>query len=359
MSILEQYPEIKTIIDYGHWAPSGDNTQPWRFKILNKENFDILGFDLRDHCVYDLKGRASQLALGILLENLAIGAATINKAITYQLDPLSSEDKPVIHVKLVSSAQNQRTDLAPYIPVRTVNRRSLSRRKILPDDKQQLETSVQPLKVLWFEGQEQLKTTRLFFDSAGIRLTIPEAFATHSSIIEWNSQFSQDKMPDQCLGSSWITTRLMKFALKDWSRVHFLNRFLAGTWLPRIEMDIIPGIFSGAHFILCRDKPAKSIEDYLESGRLVQRFWLSAAQAGIQLQPQTTAMIFSQYYTQNIPFTSLKKEIQATEKLKNKLAQLVAPDYSVDQIIFIGRIGYGEPAQARSVRLDLESLIEN
>ena len=356
MSVLEQYSDLKTIIDYGRWAPSGDNTQPWRFKILDNEHFDILGFDLRDHCVYDLQGHASQLALGILLENLAIGAATIKKTISYQLDPQCSDEKPLIHVSLIPSNQPDSAHLAPCIPIRSVNRRALSTQKITRHDKQQLEKSVQPLKILWFEGKEKLKTTRLFFDSAGIRLTIPEAFATHSSIIEWNSQFSRDKMPDQCLGSSWITTKLMKFALQDWNRVHFLNRFLAGTWLPRIEMDIIPGLFSGAHFILCRDKPAKTIEDYLESGRLVQRFWLNATEAGIQLQPQTTAMIFSQYYTQNISFTTDKKSIRASERLKNKLAELISPDYSIDQVIFIGRIGYGKPAQSRSIRLTLDDL---
>ncbi len=357
MSTLSQYPDLKTIIDYGRWAPSGDNTQPWRFKIVDSEHFDIHGFDLRDHCVYDLKGHASHLALGILLENLSIGAATLGKKIIYQLEAQSSEQKPVIHIRLETSNDTDFTQLAPYIPTRTVNRRSFSTQKLSATDKQHLEKSVQPLKVIWFEGKEKFKTTRLFFDSAGIRLTIPEAFATHSSIIEWDSQFSRDKMPDQCLGSSWITTQLMKFALKDWHRIHFLNRYLAGTWLPRIELDIIPGLFSAAHFILYSDTAPQDITDYIESGRLVQRFWLSAAEKGIQLQPQTTAMIFAQYYLQNIPFTASKKNIKACKKLTDKLAQLISPHCSVEQIVFIGRVGYGQPARSRSIRLKLDELV--
>jgi len=67
--LLVQNPELKTVLDHGRWAPSGDNMQPWRFKLLDNSHFDIHGFDTRKHCVYDLNGHASQLALGMLLEN--------------------------------------------------------------------------------------------------------------------------------------------------------------------------------------------------------------------------------------------------------------------------------------------------
>ena len=52
------------ILDLARWAPSGDNTQPWRFEISGDLQVVVHGFDTRDHCVYDLRGHASQLALG-------------------------------------------------------------------------------------------------------------------------------------------------------------------------------------------------------------------------------------------------------------------------------------------------------
>ena len=62
------------ILDLARWAPSGDNTQPWRFEILGDEHVLVHGLDTRDHVVYDLDGHASQLAVGALLETLAIAA---------------------------------------------------------------------------------------------------------------------------------------------------------------------------------------------------------------------------------------------------------------------------------------------
>jgi hypothetical protein len=58
MTALEQ------ILDLARWAPSGDNTQPWRFVIEADNRVAVHGRDTRDHCVYDLDGHASQVALG-------------------------------------------------------------------------------------------------------------------------------------------------------------------------------------------------------------------------------------------------------------------------------------------------------
>ena len=63
--------EIKEVINLGILAPSGENCQPWRFKIEG----DILSVYLipeRDDSLYSWGQRASLLANGALIENLAI-----------------------------------------------------------------------------------------------------------------------------------------------------------------------------------------------------------------------------------------------------------------------------------------------
>src|SRR5437667_416717 len=58
---------VEQILELARWAPSGDNTQPWRFEVLSDDHFVVHGFDTRDWCIYDIDGRPSQLALGALL----------------------------------------------------------------------------------------------------------------------------------------------------------------------------------------------------------------------------------------------------------------------------------------------------
>ncbi len=60
------------VLDLARWAPSGDNTQPWRFAIEASDRVAIFGRDTRAHCVYDLDGHPSQISLGALLETIAL-----------------------------------------------------------------------------------------------------------------------------------------------------------------------------------------------------------------------------------------------------------------------------------------------
>ncbi len=360
--MLLQFPDLKTVLDYGRWAPSGDNMQPWRFKLLDEQHFDIQGFDTREHCVYDLQGHASQLSLGILLENLSLGAAVTGQKLEYQLDSDSSPEQPVIHITLTTLVDRQsdvlaaQKKLASQVILRTVQRRPLLRKKLTPEHKQQLEQAASPLKVIWFENDAIYKTTRIFFDAAGIRLRIPEAFNTHAGIIEWEKEYSRDKIPLKTLGASWLARKMMRFALKDWRRVKFFNTWLAGTLIPRIELDVIPALYSGAHFILLDEHENKTVSDFIRSGRLVQRFWLTASLSGIQIQPQMTPLIFAAYQRLSINFTVEKVQLKRTEMLEKSLAKLI-PGEDMAKSVFMGRLGYGKAALSRSTRLSLNELI--
>ena len=55
---------IEQVLDCARWAPSGDNAQPWRFVPKTEREAEVVGYDTRAHCVYDLDGWASELAHG-------------------------------------------------------------------------------------------------------------------------------------------------------------------------------------------------------------------------------------------------------------------------------------------------------
>jgi nitroreductase len=43
---------IESILDEARWAPSGDNTQPWRFELRGTMAAAVHEFDTRAHCVF-------------------------------------------------------------------------------------------------------------------------------------------------------------------------------------------------------------------------------------------------------------------------------------------------------------------
>ncbi|MDD5035779.1 MAG: hypothetical protein PHE55_13590 [Methylococcaceae bacterium] len=200
------------------------------------------------------------------------------------------------------------------------------------------------------------RAAKLMFNNAKLRLTMPEAYEVHKSVIEWNAAFSTDKMPDQAIGLDPLATKLMKWAMVSWERVDFLNTFLAGTLLPRIQMDWLPGLFCGAHFALLAKEEPQSVDDFIVAGGAMQRFWLTAASLGLQLQPEMTPLIFSRYVRAGVAFSKQAKLRQEAGKLRSDLENLLGAG-NAERAVFMGRIGDGPRARSRSLRLSLKDLM--
>ncbi len=351
LSILEQ------ILDLARWAPSGDNTQPWRFEIVGDLSVVVHGFDTRDHCVYDLDGWPSQVSLGALLETMAIAASGHGLVMQSRRRDGLPDTTPTFDVAFVPDATRLADPLIPCITERSVQRRPLSSRALTPQEKQALEACIgSDHRIQWIEGLgARFRVARLMFANAKLRLTLPEAYTVHRDIIEWNARFSPDRVPDQALGIDAATARLMRWALASWSRVDFLNTWLAGTLAPRIQMDLIPGLACGAHFVIQARRRPCTIDDFVAGGRAVQRLWLTATQLGLFQQPEMTPLIFGSYVRNGVPFTKLARLQDLARELEAATRQIVGPD--IAHAVWMGRIGAGSAPRARSTRRPLEQLM--
>jgi sulfur-carrier protein adenylyltransferase/sulfurtransferase len=200
------------ILDLARWAPSGDNTQPWRFEIRGDHDIVVHGFDTRDHVVYDLDGHPSQMALGALLETMRIAATGhgLRTEVSRRMD--MPEHKPTFDVRLVPDASLQPSPLIPVITTRAVQRRPMSTKPLAAEQLSALEASVGvDYQVVSFQDtRERWEVAKLLFSNAKLRLTMREAFETHRSVIEWNARFSQDKIPEQAVGVDPVTAKLMR-----------------------------------------------------------------------------------------------------------------------------------------------------
>jgi molybdopterin/thiamine biosynthesis adenylyltransferase len=354
----EQKPPttIEQILDLARWAPSGDNTQVWRFEIIDERHVAVHGFDTREHCIYDVNGRPSQIALGALLENIGIAASGHGLRASLVRRDGEPDDKPIFDVTFAADPTIQPDPLLPYIPLRSVQRRRMRTRPLTSREKAMLESTLgEGCDVLWLEGfAKKWNVARLMFDNSKLRLTLPEAYRVHQEVIQWNARFSEDRVPDQSIGLDPLTTRLMRWVMGSWRRVEFFNRYLAGTLIPRLQLDLVPGIACAAHFvILAREKPA-TIDDYVNAGRAVQRFWLTATRLGLQLQPEMTPLIFSAYVREGEPFSETPGSWKTARQLSARLTRLVGD--GEEAAVFMGRIGAGRAAESRSLRIPLDRL---
>lgn len=348
---------VADILELARWAPSGDNTQPWRFEVVDDHRLIVHASDTREHCVYDLDGHPSQIAHGALLETLAIAASAHGLRAEVKRQPDSPDTHPEYWVELIPDSAVAPDSLLPHLTQRSVQRRPMRTTPLTTAQKQALQDAVGKFyTVRWFEGSAQRwRLARLMFDNAKLRLTLPEAYPVHRDIIEWNVRFSEDKVPDKALGLDAMTLKLMRWVMQSWARVRFFNTYLAGHLIPRIEMDLLPGLFCAAHFALVAQRVPQTIDDYVAGGQAVQRFWLTATSLGLGLQPELTPLIFVRYLRDGIAFTGHAGSRNRAQKLSGQLDAVLGEH--VTRTLFMGRLGHAPLPAARSLRLPLQKLI--
>ena len=355
---MDSQATILQILDFARWAPSGDNTQPWRFQIIDHNHVAVHGFDTREHCVYDLDGHPSQIAIGALIETAAIAASHHQLRLEARRRADSPETRPVFDLEFIADPAIAADPLLASIKTRSVQRRPLKTQPLTAQQKQTIAAAIGTnYTVAWLESTgERLKVAKMLFHSAKIRLVTPEAYRVHKDIIEWQAQFSEDRVPDQALGTDPMTTRLMRFVMQSWDRVEMFNRFFAGTWAPRIQLDFLPGLACAAHFLLLAKAPARTIDDYVAAGRATQRLWLTATQLGLQLQPEVTPLVFTRYAREGIAFSSKPGAQQMAQRLDQRFVGVVG-EHAAAHAVFMGRVGNGQQPSSRSLRRPLESLL--
>jgi hypothetical protein len=128
---------IESILQKATRAPSGHNTQPWKFEV--KENIITIFPDYkRSLPVVDGDHHALFIALGCALENLVIAAQHFNYDSVIKLNTQQQGEESIV-VTLLLSAPKSDSQLYDCIDLRQVTRNTYSRDPIPASDLQQLQ----------------------------------------------------------------------------------------------------------------------------------------------------------------------------------------------------------------------------
>lgn len=351
---------IVRILERARWAPSGDNTQPWRFQIVAGDKVIVHGHDTRDEILYDFDGHASHMAHGALLETMRIAASVEGLAMAWSAQA-DDEYRKIQYVVSFESAPDIAPDpLAPYIETRTVQRRPMRLAPLSDMQRQALiDAPGEQYRLQFFERfQERKKIAGLLWDNAYIRLTCPEAFEVHKNIIEWGARFSKDRIPEQAVGVDPMTAKLMRWVMASWKRVQFFNRYLMGTVAPRVQLDYLPALFCSAHLLIRPHRAPESLEDWVALGGVMQRVWLTATRVGLLLQPEMTPVIFRWYARARRGFSADASFAARCAVLANQF-ELLAGASEDEPFGFFCRVGISSQPDSRSLRLELAELVRD
>lgn len=348
---------IKQILDIARWAPSGDNQQPWRFEIVDDQHAIIHLKDDAENHLYDHDGIPTLISSGMLLETIRLAANHFDYDIKWTY---KKQKRPHFHKIEVSIKKSKvvKDTLYDVICYRSVDRFQYRTTPLTKQQKQKLAAALgDRYSLKWYESfKERWQASKLNFATTDLRLRIPEMFEVHRKVIDVDHPYSEYGIPIQAAGFSKLTQWLLKPILNNQFLLKVMN-VLGAPYLSGMEVDMLPGLACGAHFdIYCHDKnefsDAKSI---IEFGMSLQRFWLTATQLGLVMQPTYSAIMFTYYVNHKVKFTKSNGLVKKAQRIARRFKILNRGKF----VIYRGRIGIPRTpiSHSRSIRKPLKDLM--
>ncbi len=350
---------LEQILEAARWAPSGDNSQPWRFQRLDADAVRIHLTSETAVNPYDYRrGEPSLLSGGMLLESLRLAATRLGRRMAWCVH--RDQDPWQIDVRFTPDDDVVADPLCAALQQRSVNRRPYRTRPLTAAEKTALDLSLEhELVVAWHEPlARRLEFARMGSLATDIRLRAAETYAVHREVIDWAPGNSRTGLPAAALGLDRPTLLTMRWAMVKWPRLDRLNR-LTGTWAAARQLDVAPARGCAAFFTLegpgVAAGPDRSAA-LLRRGMAIQRFWLTATRLGLALQPGLAIVIFAQYGAEAFAFTQDAALRAKAGRLATDFARVLGRN--PEDVTFLGRIGEPKPGLpvVRSIRRRLSDL---
>ena len=115
---------MKTVLSAAIRAPSGENAQPWRFRVAN-ETIMLLHDSASDQSLYNYKGYGTLTAHGAALENISIAALALGYKPTIDLFPSDDAPEHIANIRLGTKGEPDREIEGLY---RAIANRSTNRK---------------------------------------------------------------------------------------------------------------------------------------------------------------------------------------------------------------------------------------
>lgn len=263
--------DLHKIIRYASKAPSGHNTQPWKFKI-NENSITIHPDFSRALPFADSDNHELYISIGCALENLNISAHVLGYQTHIQLQP--SEKGMAVQVQLHKDIPLPADQLFSYLEIRQVRRNHYLPEKI-PQyilDELTMASSGEGIHVKTFTSAEDAEALAPFILDAAEQQFRNQGFI--SELVTW-IRFSEKEAMRKGDG---ISTAAMGIPGPGRTLGGFMFRNMITPGSERKRLQKI--ISNSAAFVLLGTEK-NDTENWIELGRAFQRFGLTAAKNGI------------------------------------------------------------------------------
>lgn len=288
---------MSKIVEAACMAPSGGNSQPWKWIYRNRALYLFHEIDLSTQWL-DYKNRGSHISFGAALENLELEA--IHQGYEVNIDLVPEEDSLLVATIVFSpisdaylSAHQQRFEhFYPLMRTRITNRYMGNERLIHTDALERLKavaSEIPGARLSIINNRDDLLTmAKVVGVSDKLLLTNEVSHHEFFKEIKW----SKDEAEKARVGIDVRTVELSASELagfnvaKSWNAVKNLVKWGGGSVFERLGTKMTKS--SSALALLTM--PEYSRKDFIEGGRALQRVWMEANAIGICVQPMSAAI---------------------------------------------------------------------
>lgn len=348
---------ISKILESAVYAPSGSNSQPWRFRVSDGLIY-VYALPEKDHPVLNFRNRGTWVAHGALIENIAIASREFGYRADIELSPDRKDPKLTAKIRLEKAAVNK-DPLFSGMRLRTTNRKPYKTSPLAGEQKKEF------LSVL--DGP-YLESVKLITDSdkmkaLGEAMSINEVVMLDNQLLHklffnelvWSERDEKKKGTGLYLKTMELKPP-QQFALrifKHWPVMNLLNKVgLAKS----IASDNAKGYASasaiGAILVENNDHA------FITAGRAMERLWLKATGMGLSFHLVTGVLFLWQGITAGEAKGLSTEHIELIKNAYQKMASIY--DVKDDRIIaLLFRLGYGGEPTARSSKLPPDVVFED
>lgn len=343
--------KIEKILSLAINAPSGDNSQPWRFEVKENKIF-VFNLPKSDNPILNINQRGSYIGHGGLLENICIAATQFKLSAQIDLFPQEQEENLVATV-ILNQSQIDTDPLFPYLMQRHTNRRKYKNKLLTSDQKQALLSEVkkidsdEKIKLVLIDDQEKKKLIgRAMSSIEEIILQHKDLHALLFKDIIWSKKVFEKLKKGFYIGTMEFNPmqKFVFFLASKWSRAVWLNKLGLAKMVAKEDAKLYAtGAAAGAIII-----PVDTRENFINAGRIMERVWLRATALEIAFHP-VSALSFARLRIMAGGGDAFN-EIQANKILNNY--QLLNNLFNVEPglIAMSFRIGFAPKVSSRALK---------
>ena len=343
--------KIKKILEYAVHAPSGDNSQPWRF-VVSGNKVKIYNLPDKDNPYLNYMQSGSLIAHGALIENIKIASTAFELEYKVALLPdLSDPNLTAIIYLKDSSIKKDIHPLFGFIQKRSTNRNLYENKEFQKKDKSILEAIGEfgDIELRFITGKEEKKMVGQAGSNAEI--VILENFLLHKYLFKdvmWSEK--EERKEKHGLYINTMEFNPIQKLLFKMASVPSMMKIAIKLGLPQFIARQDAKLYSSGSAIGLLTTTSVSPKNFLELGMKMQEIWLRVTSLGVSFQP-ITAMLFLGLKLKNDKEKSIlteKHEKIVLNSYENISRIFKLKAHEVPFIMF--RVGYSKEPSARSSR---------